>query len=88
MHALIFPSNTRFRVVVCICFSNQLSTKRYYEEIFESPIDDNHKAMPMESTMMAHAGRNCSRYGPHLYGGIGDGRYIGHLDGRGSMPSS
>ena len=62
-------------------FSNQLATKSYYEQIFKHPIDDLHKAMPMEATMMAHAGRNCS-YGPHLYGGFKDGFYISHLDGR------
>ena len=63
-------------------FSNQLATKRYYEEIFTHPIDDVHKSQPMEATMMAWSKKNCSRYGPHLYGGFRDGFYITHLDGR------
>jgi hypothetical protein len=59
--------------------NNHLTTWAYYDEVFK--VLGNLKRAP-EDPMMNHAVSNCSYWGPFVYGQIGDGPYLRHLDGR------
>lgn len=59
--------------------NNHLTTWNYYDEVLK--MLGNLKRAP-EGPLMHHAIRNCSYWGPFMYGKIGDSQYLRHLDGR------
>ena len=63
--------------------NNHFTTVDYYHDIFANIITSQYRYQPMEFRMHGHARRvNCTLWGPYLYGAIGDGPFISHLDGR------
>ena len=59
--------------------NNHISSVQYYKEIL-AMIGSVRR--PLEQPMQVAAGINCSYYGPHYYGKVGDGPHLHHLDGR------
>lgn len=59
--------------------NNHFTTKKYYVDML-GRLGPTPRAP--ESPMMYAQGSNCSLFGQYLYGGVGDGPYIKHLDGR------
>ena len=66
-----------------ILSSNHLTTKKYYEDMFLNDIPPKHRTGNfLEKKMHQKAAKQCDKYGPHIYGGIGSPHVILHLDGR------
>ena len=59
--------------------NNHFTTKKYYVDML-ARLGPTPRAP--ESPMMYAQGSNCSLFGQYLYGDVGDGPYIKHLDGR------
>ena len=59
--------------------NNHFTTKQYHVDMLKR-LGPTPRAP--ESPMMYAQGKNCSLYGQYLYGGVGDGPFIHHLDGR------
>ena len=59
--------------------NNHFTTKSYYVDMLKR-LGPTPRAP--ESPMMHAQNNNCSLFGQYLYGGVGDGPYIEHLDGR------
>lgn len=61
--------------------NNHFTTKAYYEEMFLT-VEGFRDANFMEVPMRDAARQNCSRWGTWLYGEVGDGPMLQHLDGK------
>lgn len=61
--------------------NNHFTTKSYYEEMF-STVEGFRTANFMEVPMRDAARQNCSRWGTWLYGEVGHGPMLQHLDGK------